>query len=118
MLRYILLMNRKLLKLIQPSLFVVGCAFMCIFGAMIMSSTNTIEIDTSKFPIWLGYVIFYGGMLAISMVGIDFAYRLVFSLKRRFNKNINNLPSRFKLRFKNRSNDNSLLARIRECEKS
>jgi TRAP-type C4-dicarboxylate transport system permease small subunit len=110
-------MNRRLLKLIQPSLLLLGAIVVCLFGAMILSGDGTLELDVSRFPLGTGYVVLCAGTLAVCMIGIDSIYRVIFSLKKRFSKNISELPSRFKLRFKNQSNDDSLLARIRECEK-
>jgi len=117
MLHRILLMNRRLLKIIQPSLLLLGAIVVCLLGGMILSGDGVLEIDVSKFPSGSGYVVLCVGTLAVCMIGIDSIYRIIFTLKKRLSKNISELPSRFKLRFKNRSNDNSLLARIRECEK-
>ena len=117
MLRLILLKNRKLLKLIKPTIFSLGCALICVFGAMIISGDGTIKVDVSRFPVWVGYVFLYSGFVALCMFVIDWGYSSYRNFRKVTRKNIGELPSRFKLRFTNRSSDKALLDKIRECEK-
>jgi len=82
MIRYILLKNRQLLRTLYYFFFPIGCAFICVFGAMILSSRSTIELPTRQYLLWLGHLLLYGVTIVILMLCLDTIYRIVFLINR------------------------------------
>jgi hypothetical protein len=116
-LRKVLLKNRQILRPMQTNLAILGAVGLSLFGTLIITGDGAVDIDVSKYPSEAGYVLLWGGIAVASMMGIDNIYRLISRLKRQGRINITEMATRFKLRFKNRvPRDDSLLARIRECE--
>jgi hypothetical protein len=56
---------------IVPYVYVVGIAFMAVFGAQIIAGEWSVDIDVSKYAYWLGYLMLYGAGVAGCMFGLE-----------------------------------------------
>ena len=99
----ILLWNRKLIRHMTPTLYIVALVFIVITGASMLAGSWP-DIDFSEYPSWYGYLLVYGSFLLLVSFVIDFLYNIFLSSK-----------GIFKLR---KSGRKTLLQRIEEAEKS
>lgn len=81
----VLLYNRRIIKLVMVRVFPITCAFTCILGASILIGKMP-SLDLSKYPMWIGYLLLYGGFIILLGWTIDMFVLPLFSLFNKKNK--------------------------------
>ena len=69
--RRLLVLNRKAVMETVPIVYVVGVVFIAVFGAQAIAGEWSLYIDVTKYPFWLGYLMFYGAMVLMLMFVVE-----------------------------------------------